>query len=149
MRLPCRCKGVPFAVPLAPIPLLTVSSVPPPPRPNQVAHGSEPAFTWPSGIIAPLMDEGHSYCADYIYVWQAAGYTLQVCVCGGVALGCVRSCLLLCCLCINWTPAAHPEFELSTPTSETAQTHIALIAACVSPSLSCVPPPGPRCAAVW
>lgn len=44
----------------------------------QVAHGSEPAFTWPSGIIAPLMDEGDPHCADYIYVWQAAGYELQV-----------------------------------------------------------------------
>lgn len=44
----------------------------------QVAHGSEPAFTWPSGIVAPLMDEGDPHCADYIYVWQAAGYELQV-----------------------------------------------------------------------
>jgi hypothetical protein len=44
----------------------------------QVAHGSEPPFTWPSGIIAPLMDEGEPHCADYIYVWQAATYQLQV-----------------------------------------------------------------------
>jgi hypothetical protein len=44
----------------------------------QAAHGSEPSFTWPSGIQAPLMDEGEPHCADYVYAWQAPGHQLLV-----------------------------------------------------------------------
>jgi hypothetical protein len=45
---------------------------------TQVLHGTEPAHTWPSGIRAPLMDEGDPHCADYIYAWAAPGYQVQV-----------------------------------------------------------------------
>lgn len=54
----------------------------------QVVHGSEPAHTWPSGIRAPLMDEGDPHCADYVYAWQAGGVQLTVAaaaLCGDVA----------------------------------------------------------------
>ncbi|WIA32521.1 hypothetical protein OEZ86_003335 [Tetradesmus obliquus] len=45
---------------------------------HKAAHGSEPSHTWPSGIQAPLMDEGEPHCADYVYAWQAPGYQLLV-----------------------------------------------------------------------
>ncbi|KAF6261280.1 Endonuclease/exonuclease/phosphatase [Scenedesmus sp. NREL 46B-D3] len=45
---------------------------------HKAANGSEPSFTWPSGIQAPLMDEGEPHCADYVYAWQAPGYQLLV-----------------------------------------------------------------------
>jgi hypothetical protein len=33
------------------------------------AHGSEPAVTWPSGLIAPAMDtDGNPDCLDYIFI---------------------------------------------------------------------------------
>jgi hypothetical protein len=44
------------------------------------------------------MDEGEPHCADYIYVWQAAGYELQVrllCVCVFLGGG------MLCSGCLN------------------------------------------------
>ncbi|GAB4819897.1 hypothetical protein N2152v2_006943 [Parachlorella kessleri] len=44
----------------------------------RVAHGSEPQGTWPTGIQAPLMDRGEFECLDFIYVWAADGYTVQV-----------------------------------------------------------------------
>ena len=31
--------------------------------------------TWPTGIQAPLMDEGDFECLDYVYVWTAPDYT--------------------------------------------------------------------------
>jgi hypothetical protein len=46
--------------------------------PSQAANGSEPRVTWPSGLVAPLMDEGEPHCADYIYVWEAPGSEVQV-----------------------------------------------------------------------
>ena len=70
-----RAQWAVSCMPASPASLTTRPSIP---LLLQVAHGSEPAFTWPSGIIAPLMDEGDPHCADYIYVWQAAGYELQV-----------------------------------------------------------------------
>uniref|UniRef100_A0A383VFS8 Endonuclease/exonuclease/phosphatase domain-containing protein n=1 Tax=Tetradesmus obliquus TaxID=3088 RepID=A0A383VFS8_TETOB len=45
---------------------------------HKAAHGFEPSHTWPSGIQAPLMDEGEPHCADYVYAWQAPGYQLLV-----------------------------------------------------------------------
>ncbi|PRW20733.1 endonuclease exonuclease phosphatase family [Chlorella sorokiniana] len=41
-------------------------------------HGSEPPGTWPTGIQAPLMDEGDFECLDYVYVWSAPGYDVKV-----------------------------------------------------------------------
>ena len=51
----------------------------------QAHHGCEPAFTWPSGLRAPLMDIGDPHCADYIYLWQSPAAELvlhEVCLCG-------------------------------------------------------------------
>ncbi|GBF94250.1 hypothetical protein Rsub_06520 [Raphidocelis subcapitata] len=45
---------------------------------SQLANGREPPATWPSGLVAPLMDEGEPHCADYVYVWQAPGHELRV-----------------------------------------------------------------------
>ncbi|KAI8474216.1 MAG: hypothetical protein J3K34DRAFT_144441 [Monoraphidium minutum] len=42
------------------------------------ANGREPAVTWPSGLVAPLMDSGEPHCADYIYVSASPGYALRV-----------------------------------------------------------------------
>jgi endonuclease/exonuclease/phosphatase family metal-dependent hydrolase len=40
---------------------------------HREVHGSEPARTWPSGLIAPAMDtEGDPKCLDYIWVRGAA-----------------------------------------------------------------------------
>jgi endonuclease/exonuclease/phosphatase family metal-dependent hydrolase len=37
------------------------------------ANGSEPAFTWPSGLIAPAMDtDGDPDCLDYVFLRGAA-----------------------------------------------------------------------------
>lgn len=33
--------------------------------------------TWPTGIQAPLMDEGPFECLDFIYVWTAPGYSVK------------------------------------------------------------------------
>lgn len=33
--------------------------------------------TWPTGIQAPLMDEGCFECLDFVYVWTAPGYTVE------------------------------------------------------------------------
>lgn len=33
--------------------------------------------TWPTGIQAPLMDEGPFECLDYVYVWAAPGYRVK------------------------------------------------------------------------
>lgn len=44
----------------------------------QAVHGREPEVTWPSGLQAPLMDEGEPHCADYVYVWHAPGHTVSV-----------------------------------------------------------------------
>lgn len=41
-------------------------------------HGCEPAVTHPTGIQAPLMDHAHPDCLDYVYVWAAHGYQLEV-----------------------------------------------------------------------
>lgn len=41
-------------------------------------HGMEPRSTWPTGIQAPFMDHGDAECLDYIYLWAAPGYKLQV-----------------------------------------------------------------------
>ncbi len=42
------------------------------------AHGSEPAFTWPSGIQAPGMDsDGEPGCLDYI--WVRGAITVEAC----------------------------------------------------------------------
>jgi hypothetical protein len=30
---------------------------------SQLANGGEPKVTWPSGLVAPLMDEGEPHCA--------------------------------------------------------------------------------------
>ena len=49
----------------------TFSSVlPTPPMP-------ELQGTWPTGIQAPLMDEGDFECLDYVYVWSAPGYDVK------------------------------------------------------------------------
>lgn len=45
---------------------------------HAAAHGEEPQFTWPSGLKAPLMDVGEPYCADYVYIWQSPGHSVQV-----------------------------------------------------------------------
>ncbi|KAI8469107.1 MAG: hypothetical protein J3K34DRAFT_522386 [Monoraphidium minutum] len=42
------------------------------------ANGAEPAVTWPSGLVAPLMDTGEPHCADYVYVAESPGYALRV-----------------------------------------------------------------------
>ncbi|KAI7843384.1 hypothetical protein COHA_002982 [Chlorella ohadii] len=44
----------------------------------KTVHGSEPQGTWPTGIQAPLMDEGDFECLDYVYVWSAPGYDVKV-----------------------------------------------------------------------
>mmetsp|Transcript_33928 Transcript_33928/g.96115 ORF Transcript_33928/g.96115 Transcript_33928/m.96115 type:complete len:336 (+) Transcript_33928:254-1261(+) len=41
-------------------------------------HGREPEATWPSGLIAPLMDEGPPGCLDYIYVKGLPGWSVNV-----------------------------------------------------------------------
>lgn len=41
-------------------------------------HGAEPHSTWPTGIKAPFMDHGDPECLDYVYLWSAPGYKLQV-----------------------------------------------------------------------
>ncbi len=33
--------------------------------------------TWPTGIQAPLMDEGPFECLDYVYVWAAPDYSIK------------------------------------------------------------------------
>ena len=45
---------------------------------HRVAHGQEPPVTWPSGLQAPLMDEGEPHCADYVYVRGGQGCGLEV-----------------------------------------------------------------------
>lgn len=40
---------------------------------HRAVHGRDPVMTWPSGIIAPLMDLGDPHCADYIYFKAASG----------------------------------------------------------------------------
>lgn len=44
----------------------------------RAVHGREPAATWPTGIVAPLMDHGEAHCADYIYVQAARGVRMQL-----------------------------------------------------------------------
>ena len=40
------------------------------------ANGTEPAVTWPSGLIAPVMDtEGEPACIDYIWIRGAVRVT--------------------------------------------------------------------------
>lgn len=41
-------------------------------------HGKEPEGTWPTGIQAPLMDEGLFECLDYIYIWEGDSYTVTI-----------------------------------------------------------------------
>ncbi len=43
------------------------------------ANPTMPALqgTWPTGIQAPLMDEGDFECLDYVYVWSAPGYDVK------------------------------------------------------------------------
>ena len=36
-----------------------------------------PQGTWPTGIQAPLMDEGPFECLDYVYVWEAPGFDVK------------------------------------------------------------------------
>ncbi|GBF89578.1 hypothetical protein Rsub_02296 [Raphidocelis subcapitata] len=38
----------------------------------ELANGQEAPPTWPSGLVAPLMDTGEPHCADYVYFWTAA-----------------------------------------------------------------------------
>ena len=45
--------------------------------PPQAANGKEPDATWPSGLVAPLMDEGEPHCADYAYAKASPGYALR------------------------------------------------------------------------
>ncbi len=33
--------------------------------------------TWPTGIKAPLMDEGDFECLDYVYIWTAPDYSVR------------------------------------------------------------------------
>jgi len=33
--------------------------------------------TWPTGIKAPLMDEGGFECLDYVYIWAAPDYNVK------------------------------------------------------------------------
>jgi hypothetical protein len=49
---------------------------------HRAAHGAEPRFTWPSGLVAPLMDTGDPHCADYVYFSAAPGYRIQVVAAG-------------------------------------------------------------------
>lgn len=51
---------------------------------HRSANGCEPAVTWPSGLQAPLMDQGEPHCADYLYVYTAPGHAIEV-VAAGVA----------------------------------------------------------------
>lgn len=44
----------------------------------RLRHGTEPVGTWPTGIDAPLKDEGPFECLDYVYVWAAQGYDMNV-----------------------------------------------------------------------
>lgn len=37
--------------------------------------------TWPSGIEAPLAEDGPFECLDYVYLWEARGVTCR-CVVG-------------------------------------------------------------------
>lgn len=41
-------------------------------------HGCEPQGTWPTGIKAPLMDEGEFECLDYVYVWAAPDVSVKL-----------------------------------------------------------------------
>jgi endonuclease/exonuclease/phosphatase family metal-dependent hydrolase len=41
-------------------------------------HGAEPLGTWPTGIEAPLKDEGPFECLDYVYVWAAEDFDLKI-----------------------------------------------------------------------
>ncbi|PSC67693.1 endonuclease exonuclease phosphatase family [Micractinium conductrix] len=45
---------------------------------HAACHGQEPQGTWPTGIQAPLMDEGPFECLDYVYVWEAPGFDVKV-----------------------------------------------------------------------
>jgi len=45
---------------------------------TQVANGREPPVTWPSGLVAPLMDEGEPHCADYVLVCESPSYDMRV-----------------------------------------------------------------------
>ena len=41
-------------------------------------HGREPDSTWPSGLTAPLMDDGDPFCADFVYVRPSPGHRCRV-----------------------------------------------------------------------
>ena len=43
----------------------------------QLANGADPAVTWPTGLVAPLMDEGAAHCADYVYVMASPSFALE------------------------------------------------------------------------
>lgn len=45
---------------------------------SKAANGAEPPVTWPSGLVAPLMDRGEPHCADYVYVKASPGYAVRV-----------------------------------------------------------------------
>lgn len=45
---------------------------------HSMVHGSEPQGTWPSGIEAPLAEEGPFECLDYVYLWEATGVTCRI-----------------------------------------------------------------------
>ncbi|KAG7674184.1 hypothetical protein NADE_009233 [Nannochloris sp. 'desiccata'] len=44
----------------------------------RMRHGTEPRGTWPTGIEAPLKDEGPFECLDYVYVWAAEDFNLKI-----------------------------------------------------------------------
>lgn len=44
----------------------------------RMRHGVEPLGTWPTGIEAPLKDEGPFECLDYIYIWAAKDFDLKI-----------------------------------------------------------------------
>lgn len=44
----------------------------------RMRHGAEPLGTWPTGIEAPLKDEGPFECLDYVYVWAAEDIDLKI-----------------------------------------------------------------------
>lgn len=47
-------------------------------QPNLLScHTTPLQGTWPTGIQAPLMDEGDFECLDYVYVWSAPGYDVK------------------------------------------------------------------------
>jgi hypothetical protein len=44
----------------------------------RLRHGAEPLGTWPTGIEAPLKDEGPFECLDYVYVWAADDFDMKI-----------------------------------------------------------------------